>query len=134
MAVLGVIPREERPAKSDGLIDVGKAAGEPGMVLQGLELRLGERIIIGDLGATQRARDPKVGEQLRGALARHRCPTVGVQGEDLWFDALFMAGFLNQTTGEDRVFPICHHPTDDVTAEDVEQDVEVVVGPFFWSQ
>ena len=134
MAVLGVVPREKRPAKSDGLVDAGKAAGEPGVVLQGFELRLGERIVIGDLGATKRSRDPKVGEQLRGALARHRCPAVGVQGEHLRLHALFVAGFLNQTAGEGRVLPVCHHPTDDVTAEDVEQDVEVVVGPFFGSQ
>ena len=83
MAVLGVVPREERPAKSGGLVDAGETTWEPWVVLQGLELRLGERIVVRDLGSTQRACDPEVGEELRGALARHRCPTVGVQGKRL---------------------------------------------------
>ncbi len=134
MAVFGVVPREERPAKSDGRVDAGETAGESRVVLQGLELRLGERIVIGDLGAAQRARDPEVGEQLRGTLACHRCPTVGVQREHLWRHALLVAGFLNQTAGEDGVFPVRHHPTHDVAAEDVEQDVEVEIRPLLRSQ
>ena len=83
MAMLGVVPREERSAEGDCGGDVVKAPREAGVVLQGLELRLGERVVIGHLGAVQRAGDPEVGEQLCGALARHRRPTVGVQG-DLW--------------------------------------------------
>ena len=55
MAMLGVVPREERPAEGDRGGDVVEAAGEAGMVLQGLELRLGERVVVGHLGAAQRA-------------------------------------------------------------------------------
>ena len=100
MAVLGVVPREERPAEGDGGVDIVESPGEAGVVLQGLELGLGEGVVIADLGAAQRASDPEVGEQLRGAFAGHGRPAVGVQGEDLGLDALFVAGLLDETTGQ----------------------------------
>ena len=78
MSMLGVVPREERSTEGDGGGDVVKAPREAWVILQGLELRLGERVVIGHLGAAQRPRDPEVGEQLCGALARHRRPAVGV--------------------------------------------------------
>ena len=62
VAMLGVVPGEERSAEVGGRGDVGEAPGEAGMVLQGLELGLGERVVIGDLGAAQRARHAEVGE------------------------------------------------------------------------
>ena len=37
MAVLGVVPGEERPAEGDGSGDIVEAAGEAGVVFQGLE-------------------------------------------------------------------------------------------------
>ena len=42
MAMFGVVPREERSAEGDRGGDVVEAAREAGVVLQGLELRLGE--------------------------------------------------------------------------------------------
>ena len=74
MSMLGVVPRKECSTKGDGGGDVVKAPGEAWVILQGLELSLGKRVVIGHLGAAQGARDPEVGEQLRGALARHRRP------------------------------------------------------------
>ena len=47
MAVLGVVPREERPAQGDGGVDIVESSGEAGVVLQGLELGLGEGVVIG---------------------------------------------------------------------------------------
>ena len=80
MAVLGVVPREERPAEGDGGVDIVESPGEAGVVLQGLELGLGEGVVIADLGAAERASHPEVGEQLRGAFAGHGRPAVGVPG------------------------------------------------------
>ena len=53
MAMLGFVPREERSAERDRGGDVVEAPGEAGMVLQGLELRLGERVVVGHPGAAQ---------------------------------------------------------------------------------
>ena len=111
--MLGVVPREERSTEGDGGGDVVKAPREAWVILQGLELRLGERVVIGHLGAAQRPRDP----------------AVGVQGEDLGPDALFVAGLFDETSGQRRVLPVGDHPADRVAAEDVEHDVEVEVRP-----
>ena len=63
LAVLAVVPGEERPAEGDGCGNVFEAPREAGVILQGLELRYGERVVIADLGAAQRAGDPEVGEE-----------------------------------------------------------------------
>ena len=87
MAVLGVVPGEERPAEGDGGGNVFEAPREAGVILQGLELRFGEGVVIADLGAAQRAGDPEVGEEMGGALAGHRRAAVRMQGEHLGLDA-----------------------------------------------
>ncbi len=48
MTVLVVLPREERSAVGRGVLDVEETTGEAGVVLQGLEPRLRERVVIGD--------------------------------------------------------------------------------------
>ena len=131
MAVLGVVPGEERPAEGDGGGNVFEAPREAGVILQGLELRFGERVVIADLGAAQRAGDPEVGEELGGALAGHRRAAVRMQGEHLGLDALLETGFLDQRRGERGVLPIGNHPAHDAAAEDVEQDIEVEGRPAF---
>ena len=72
MSMLGVVPREVGPAEAGRDGDIFEPPGEAGRVLQGLELCFGEGVVIADLGATERARHPEVGEQLCGALAGHR--------------------------------------------------------------
>ena len=53
MAMFGVVPREERSAEGDRGGDVVEAAREAGVVLQGLELGLGEGVVVGHLRAAQ---------------------------------------------------------------------------------
>ena len=50
VAVLGVVPAEEVLAEGSGLLDRGEAVREAGAVLQGLELRLGVRVVVRDVG------------------------------------------------------------------------------------
>ena len=104
------------------------------MVLQGFELSLGEGVVVAELWAAQRACDPEVGKQLRGAFAGHGCAAVGVRGEHLGRDALLEAGLLDQRCGQGGVLPVGDHPADHVSAEDIEHDVELEVGPAFRSQ
>ena len=99
------------------------------MVLQGLELGLGERIVIRDLRSAQRAGHPEIGEELSRALARHRSSSIRVQGQDPGLDAMLQATLLDQAPGQGRALPIRHHPSHDVAAEDVHDDVEVEVAP-----
>ena len=86
-------------------VNVFEAPREAGVILQGLELRFGERVVIADLGAAQRAGDPEVGEELGGTLAGHRRAAVRMQGH-LGLDALLETGFLDQRRGERGVLPI----------------------------
>ena len=57
------------------------------MVLQGLELSLGERIVIRHLRPAQRAGHAEVSEKLSGALARHWSSPIRVQGQDPGLDS-----------------------------------------------
>ena len=129
MAVLGVVPREERPAEGGRGGDVCEASGKAGVVLQGLELRLGEGVVVADPGAAQRAGDAEVGEQLRGALAGHGCAAVRMQGEHLGLDALLEARWLDEPAGQGGALALGDPPPHDISAEDVEQDVEGEVRP-----
>ena len=51
VAVLVVVPGEEVLAVGAGVLDRGEAAGEVGPVLEGLELRLGVGVVVGDVRA-----------------------------------------------------------------------------------
>ena len=112
MTMLGVVPGKERPAERSRGGDVCEAAGEAGVVLQGLELCLGEGIVVADLGAAQRAGDAEIGEQLRGALAGHGCAAVRMQGEHPGLDVLLEAGLLDEGCSERGALALgTIHPT-----------------------
>jgi len=49
-------------------------------------------------------------------------------------DALLLDGFVNYPLGQNRRFPASDHPAHHVTAEDVQNHVEVKVGPLRWTQ
>jgi len=44
-------------------------------------------------------------------------------------DVLFCTALLDQTLGQLRTFAHGHHPAGDVAAEDIEDHVEIKVGP-----
>jgi len=71
VAVLGVVPGKEGPAEHGGLLGPRKATGEAGVVLQGLELRLGEWVVITDLGT---AVPSNAIESLCSAIGSHLPP------------------------------------------------------------
>ena len=62
MAMLGVVPAEERSTEGDGGGDVLESAREARVVLQGFEVGLGERVVVGHLGAAQRAGHAEIGQ------------------------------------------------------------------------
>ena len=93
--------------------NVFEAAREAGVILQGLELRLGEGASSLTWGRTQRAGDPEVGEELGGALAARR----GMQGEHLRARCRVETGFLISVASERGVLPIGNHPAHDSAAE-----------------
>ena len=54
-----------------------------------------------------------------------------MKAELVRLDLLLLAGFLDEFLGQLGAFARGHHPADDVTAENVEDDVKVEVGPFW---
>ncbi len=54
---------------------------------------------------------------------------VGVERELPGLDALAAARLVDELAGEGRALLVRDHPADDVAAEDVEDDVQVEVGP-----
>ena len=112
-----------------GGLDRGEPAGEVGPVLQGLELGLGERVVVGDVRAGVGLGDAEVGEQERDRLGGHRGAAVGVDGQLVAADALLGAGLADQHLGQGGGLAGGDHPADDVAGVDVQDHVQVVVGP-----
>ena len=67
-------------------------------------------------------------EQTHG-LAPHRAATVRVKGELVGFNVLLATALGDEALGERGTFSVSQHPANHVAGEDVEDDVEVVVGP-----
>lgn len=63
MVMLLVVPGKERLAETTGFFDTAKALGELGTILEGLELRLGKRVVIAGMWPAVRLGDPKIGKQ-----------------------------------------------------------------------
>ena len=108
MAVLGIVPAEERSTERLGLALIPEPSGKRGMVLQGFELSLGKRVVIRHLRPAQRAGHAEVSEKLSGALARHWSSPIRVQGQDPGLDAMLQAALLDQPAGQGRVLPVRH--------------------------
>src|SRR5437867_2711365 len=129
VAMLGVVPGEELTAKRAPILHGSKAVGEAGAVLEGLELRLRGRVIIGDVRPREGLRDAEVGQEHGDRLAIHGRAAVGVDDELARADLLLLAGVLDEPFGEGRVLLPREHPSGNVAAEDVKDHVEVEVGP-----
>ena len=61
--MLGVVPGEEVAAEAAPVLDRAEPFRKVGPVLQGLELRLGERVVVRDMGARVRLGDAEIGKQ-----------------------------------------------------------------------
>jgi hypothetical protein len=72
VTVLVVVPTEEPAAVGVRVLEAAEPVGELGAVLEGAELALAERVVVGDAGATVASGDAEVGEQERDGLGRHR--------------------------------------------------------------
>ena len=98
-------------------------------VLQGLELTRRGRSVVRDMRARVRRGDAEIREQERHGFGRHRGPAIRVDREVPGHDPLPGARGLDQPFGQRRAFAGRHHPADGVAAEDVQDHVQVEVGP-----
>src|SRR5450830_1723596 len=134
VVVLVVVPGEEPLAEDAPLLDRAEAAGELRAVLQGLELRLRDGVVVGHVGPAVGLFDTQVRQELGHGPGAHRASAVGVSGQLAGGDPLLAAGLGDQLGGQRRRLGVGQQPAHDVAAEDVEQDVEVQVGPLLKGQ
>ena len=81
VTVLVVVPGEEALAERAPVFERAEAIRELRTVLQGLELRFRERVVVGDVGAAVGLGDAEVGQEQRHGLVRHRRAAVGMDRE-----------------------------------------------------
>ena len=124
-----VVVVEETAAEQAAVFQTAKAAWEFRAILHRLELGLGVGIIVRDVRPRVRLGYAEVGQEQGDGLASHRAAAVCVDGELVGFDVLLEAALADETTGELGAFSPSQHPPGHVPGEDVENHVEVKVGP-----
>lgn len=128
--VLAVVPAKKVLAEGACVLDGPKTIRKLRSVFKGLELTLGVRIVIGHMRSAMGFGDSQVGQHKGDRLGGHRGAAVGMEVELAGNDALLVAAVADQAFGQLGTFAIGDHPADHIAAEDVQDDVEIVVCPF----
>ena len=63
MVMFLIVPDEECATETSCVLDAAEAFGKARLILQGLEVAFGERVVVGRMRTIMRAGDAKVGEQ-----------------------------------------------------------------------
>ena len=129
MAMHDVVPVEEPPAESPGVLQGTETLGKLRTVFKRLELRFRIRIVIAYMGSAMGLGDTEIGEQKGHRLGFHAGSPVGVERELCGRDRLLDTGLANQLFGQRGRFPRGDHPADNIAAEHIKDDVEVKVRP-----
>ena len=66
-------------------------------------------------------------------MGSHGWSPVAVNDQLVRIDLLFFDCFLDQLLGQMSPLSMSKHPADGVATVDVDDRVEIVIGPFFWS-
>ena len=72
---------------------------------------------------------PQVGQEEGHRLGDHRTATIRVQGQLVGLDPLLGTRFADQVFGQSSRLALSDQPADHVAAKDVQNGVEIVVGP-----
>src|SRR5688500_12875495 len=94
--MLLIIEGKELLAEATGVFQTAEASRKRGRVLHCLELRLRERVVVGDVGTRMRPHDAQITQELRYRFGSHRPASVGMEGKRLVGNALFLCGFFDQ--------------------------------------
>ena len=129
VVVLLVVPVEELLAERTGILCRSEPVRELRAVLERFELRFRVRVVVADIGAAVGLGDSKIRKKESHRFGSHARPAVGMHSQLAGLNVLFDEAFFDQSLGQGGKFPKGHHPADDVSAEDVQNDVKVEVGP-----
>ena len=125
VVVVLIVPLEEAAAEVLGVLEAAESFREFGLVFQGLEVGLGERVVVRGVGPAVRLGDAEVGQHQGGGL--HRTAAVGVEGQLTGRHGMLGEGVIEQNLEQGRAFGVRDTPADDPAAEDVEDDVEIEI-------
>jgi len=129
VAVLPVIPSKEGMAEDTRLREIGKCCRKLGLILGGLEERFDVRVVVADVGSRMALGYAQIGEQKGDGLGGHRATAIGVHDKLRGIGTLLGNGLGQQDARKRGAFAIGDHPADNVPAIDVDDRVEVKVGP-----
>ena len=125
-----VVPLEKRTAETNPIFVATKTIGELGAILHRLELTFRERIVVRYMRPTMRLGHAQRGQQLRHVVRGHRRPAIAVDRQLIFANRLVFNRFSNQTRCQIGALAVGQHPAGHVAAVDVQNHVQVVVGPF----
>ena len=129
MAVLLVVPLEELLAQGAAVLEAAEAIWEFRAVLHGAELTFRIWVVVGNIRPAVGLGDAKVGHQKSDRLGSHDPAAVRVDVELAGGNVVFTDGLLDELLSQFGAFPRGDHPAGDVAAEDVEDHVQIEVGP-----
>ena len=127
--VVMIVVVEELAAKHSAVLDATKTTGELRAILQRFELGLGVGIVVRDVGSGVGLGHAEISQEKSHRLTSHRAATIRVDGELLGFNVLLATALGDEAFRERGTFSLCQHPANHVAREDIEDDVEVVIGP-----
>jgi hypothetical protein len=129
-----VVPAKERLTERAAIFDRSEAVRKLRAVFERSELGFGKRIVVGHVWPAVRFGDAEIGQEQRDGLAAHRATAVRVDRQLAWLNVVLRAGLGDQSLGEDGALARREHPPDDVATEDVEDHIEIEVGPLGWPE
>ena len=129
MVVVLIVPGEEAAAEVLGVLNAAEALGEFGLVFEGLEVGFGERVVVGGVWPAMRLGDAEIGQHQGGGLGFHGAAAVSMEGQLAGRHGVLGEGVIEQDLEQGGALGIGDAPANDPAAEDVEDDVQVEIGP-----
>ena len=121
------LPDEERATETSGVLDAAEAFGKAWLILQGLEVAFGERVVVGRVRTVMRTGHTQIGEQKSRGFRFHWTTAIGMEHELAGRHIVFRDRIVEQRPEQRGAFSIRHEPADHAAAEDVEDHVEIEV-------
>ena len=130
VAVFVVVPGKESLAERACILYAAETIGKLGAVFHGAELAFRVGVVVGGVRPAVGFGDAEIGQQKSHWFSSHGSAEVGMNTQGVGLNVLLAAGFRDKQFGQFGGFARSQHPAHDVTAEDVQHDVEIEVGPF----
>jgi hypothetical protein len=127
-----IIPGEELLAPASCVNERGEALRIVGLVLERLELGLGEGVVVADVRPAEAALDAEGAKKLGEPLRPHRRATVGMHCEGTGLDTVSSHRLGEQLLRELGAFALGEQPTHGHPTEQVEDDIQVVEDTRQW--